>query len=437
MSGPLGGSAAAGSARSIASRVVARVLYDGAWASRALDAELERQPGLDARDRALATELVYGSLRLLPVLKERLARHANKRLPDGDRSVFPVLVVAAHQLLVLERVPVFAAVSEAVNAVKRERGAPSAGFVNAILRKVAATGERLDVAAAAFESAPAWLRERVANVIGEGEARVLFGAHAAGAQAVAVRVTEGRAQPAWLEAAERGSASPLARLVRAAGDPRRLAGWGDGAFVVQEEGSQVVALAVGARPGDRVLDACAGHGTKASLLAARIGAEGELWAADLHAQKLAVLGREFARLGLPAPRTAAVDWSLGAGAVPEAFDRVLVDAPCSGTGTLRRRPEIALRLTPHDPARLAELSVHILRAAGQRARPGGRIVYAVCSVVREECEDVLASVADLFEPEPFDAPELGSLLAPGATTLRLLPSRHATDAYFVASLHRR
>jgi 16S rRNA (cytosine967-C5)-methyltransferase len=116
---------------------------------------------------------------------------------------------------------------------------------------------------------------------------------------------------------------------------------------------------------------------------------------------------------------------------------VLVDAPCTGTGTLRRRPEILRRLTPGDPARLAELSEKILRSAVTRVKSGGSVVFAVCSVLREECEDVVERVADMLDPAPFDAPELPSELVAGKTSLRLLPGLHGTDGYFMARFRKR
>jgi 16S rRNA (cytosine967-C5)-methyltransferase len=242
--------------------------------------------------------------------------------------------------------------------------------------------------------------------------------------------------PDWLKSAPRGGLSPLARLV-SGGDPRKRAGYAEGAFVVQEEGAQLIALAVGARPGDRVLDACAGRGQKASLLAERIAPDGELWTADVHPGKLRALEQELERLHLRSAHVAAVDWTVGSGPVPDGFDRVLVDAPCSGVGTLRRRPEIALRLTPEDPQRLGELAGRILRGAAARARPGGRVVYSVCSVLPEECERVVEQVSDLLEPIAFDAAELAAVAGAGTTAFRLLPLRHGTDGYFVASFVRR
>jgi 16S rRNA (cytosine967-C5)-methyltransferase len=142
-------------------------------------------------------------------------------------------------------------------------------------------------------------------------------------------------------------------------------------------------------------------------------------------------------LRLPAIETRAIDWSVGQGGLSDDFDRVLVDAPCSGTGTLRRRPEILRRLTASDPARLGALSESILRSAASRARPGGTVLFAVCSVLRQECEDVVERVADLLEPAPFDAPELPHELLEGKTALRLLPGLHGTDGYFMACFRRR
>jgi 16S rRNA (cytosine967-C5)-methyltransferase len=188
-----------------------------------------------------------------------------------------------------------------------------------------------------------------------------------------------------------------------------------------------------------VLDACAGHGNKTWLLAAEVGATGAVDAADLFPAKLSEL-----RAGPPGRRvhaTYAVDWTAGAGEVPGGYDRVIVDAPCSGVGTLRRRPEIARRREAAELPRLAELQTRITRRAATRLRDGGTLIYAVCSVLREEAEDVVAALVEgggdegvKLEPLPFEAP---SALAGGGHATRLLPHEHGTDGYFVASLRAR
>jgi 16S rRNA (cytosine967-C5)-methyltransferase len=202
---------------------------------------------------------------------------------------------------------------------------------------------------------------------------------------------------------------------------------------VQEEGAQWAALALGARPGERVLDACAGHGQKSSLLAEQLGPGGTLWVNDIAEGKLERLRHEFERLGLPEPQSRLVDLTHGVGDLPSDMDRVLVDAPCTGTGTLRRRPEILRRLTPEDPERLAERAALLLTQAATRARPGGRVLFVVCSVLRTECEDVAERVRAVLEPAPFDTPEAAGVAGPGAWQCRLLPSVHGTDGYYVAS----
>jgi 16S rRNA (cytosine967-C5)-methyltransferase len=301
------------------------------------------------------------------------------------------------------------------------------------LRKIAA-GPRLELAQAVRESAPAWLTEKLERLLGADETDALLGAGPPLGR-VWGRVVRDHAEPSWFAAAERHPASPLARLLPG-GDPEKLEGYAEGAFVVQEPGAQLIALALDVKPGERVLDACAGRGQKTTLFVEAAAPGGEVWAADSHPKKLAALVHECERLGLAPPRTAAVDWTLGSADVPDGFDCVLVDAPCTGTGTLRRRPEIAARLAPEDPARLAELQVAILRGAATRVRPGGRIVFAVCSVLEEEAEGVLARVAEELVPAPFAAPALRALVRPGEHTLRLGPRRHETDGYFVASLVR-
>jgi len=420
-------------ARQIAAAVLERVERDRAFAAAALDTELGKHPQLSTRDRGLCTELVYGVLRTRGALVERLSRHASRGLERVDSKTLIQLLLGSYQMLVLERIPAYAAVDAAVDAVRRTRGPRLAGFANAVLRKLAAEGVRLTLADAVRQSAPGWLVERLEAAVGRDETALLLGADETAP--LSIRLVRGAAHPKWIERTEPGRVSPLARLLRGEGEPRRLEGHAQGAFVIQEEGAQVVALALGVRPGERVLDACAGRGQKSSLFAEQLAGSGELWATDAYPAKLRILGEEFERLKLPAARTAAVDWTVGPGGVPADFDRVLVDAPCTGVGTLRRRPEIALRLQPEDPVRLAELGRRILRGAAARVRPGGRVVYAVCSVLTEECENVIESVRDVLTPAPFDAPEL-PWLEPATTQFRLLPGRHGTDGYFVASLVR-
>jgi len=318
-------------------------------------------------------------------------------------------------------------------------------FANAVLRKVAADAAREHASfsqAAAASTAP-WLMEALARALGEEEARAF--AAAAEAPPIGVRV-EGPREP-WIarfrEARpdatfEAGKVSPRAILVRGAGQIERLPGHAEGAWIVQEEGSQLVALALGARAGEVVLDACAGRGNKTSLLARAVLPGGAVDACDLHASKLARLEKELARLGLAARATFAVDWTVGSGDVTAAYDRVLVDAPCTGIGTIRRRPDLATRRVPEELASLAAAQAAIAARAAEHVKPGGRLVYAVCSVLREEAEDVVAALlqrAPFLRPSPFDAPEARALAGDRAT-FRLLPHIHTTDGYFLASFAR-
>lgn len=405
-----------------------RVLTDAAYVSAALDAELRRHPQLDQRERALATELSYGTLRAEPALRSRLFVHAPRGV--SDERVLAQLLVAAYQILLLDRVPAFAAVDAAVNGVKRERGPRVAGFANAVLRKLARTGEKLSWAQALREALPDWLWQDLLQAIGLEQATLLLNAESV----TGLRRRLGAAEPEWLRELPAGRVSPLARLVRGAGDPREKPGYAEGAFTLQEEGAQVVGLALGARKGENVLDACAGRGQKSTLLGERIG-HGKLVASDLYPEKLEALAAETQRLHLEPIETRAVDWSVGQGGLSGDFDRVLVDAPCSGTGTLRRRPEILRRLGPDDPARLAALAETILRSAARCAKPGAAVTFAVCSVLEQECERVVERVLDVLEPHPLDAPELPDFT--GKTCFRLLPGLHGTDGYFVASFRRR
>jgi len=424
------------SARSVAVQALTRVLRDGAYGAAALSTELERAAakGLQERDRALATELFYGTLRLKNALEARLTPLAPRGLKDV--VVKAELLIAAYQLLVLDRIPAFAAVNAAVNGVRAARGKQVAGFANAVLRKVA-QGQKLSLASAARQNLSPWLLEALTQSVGESEAQALIVPPED--KLVSLRLVGGRAVPTWLEDSKPGRVSPRSRLIAGVGDPRKREGYREGSFVVQEEGAQGIALSLGARPGERILDACAGRGQKTTLLSEQVGSTGAVWATDVYPKKLEALSSEYQRLQLHPAEVRAVDWTVGVGDVPANFDRVLVDAPCTGTGTLRRRPEIAARLTPEDPARLSALAEGIVRSAATRVRSGGRLVFAVCSVLEAECEALVQRVLDILEPVAFDAPELSALWQSGQapSAFRIGPSQFGTDGYFAASFLKR
>jgi 16S rRNA (cytosine967-C5)-methyltransferase len=434
------------SARSVAAAVLVRVMQDSAFAAAALDAEVSRSAQLDPRDRALATELVYGSLRVLPWLTSRLERRAPRGLGGLDARTRAELILSAYQLFFLARVPAFAAVNEAVEAIKVARGAKLAAFANAVLRRISeeapATRGEGRLFEATWASMPVWLREALARSLGEDGAKAFC---AAGLEPppLGLRVDAEESREGWLaklRAAvpqatfEPGKASPLAILARGGGRSELWPGSRQG-WSVQEEGSQVVALSVGAQPGELVLDACAGRGNKSSLLSHAVGAAGGLDAADVHPNKLARLTHQLAASGRPLRRTFAVDWSVGSGDVDASYDRALVDAPCSGIGTIRRRPDLALRRDVEDLERLAALQASIVTRVAKHVRPGGRLIYAVCSVLTEEAEAVVRRILSLeagLTLAPFDA-AAACAIAGSDPTFRLLPNVQGTDGYFVAS----
>jgi 16S rRNA (cytosine967-C5)-methyltransferase len=307
------------------------------------------------------------------------------------------------------------------------------GFANAVLRKLAKEPkpDATELSEAALASVEPSLRAAIVRAIGEEGARRLVGSHDA-PPPLGIRVVDANDRDAWLArfrearpaaSFEVGHLSPHAILARGAGRIIELPGYAEGAWSPQEEGSQAVALALEAKPGDVVLDACAGRGNKTGLLARAVGPNGAVDAADLHAKKLDTLKRELSRIGLAPRATHAVDWSIGTGGIAGPYDRVLIDAPCSGTGTLRRRPELLLRRAADDLTALTKREAAILARAASLVKPDGRVTYAVCSVLREEAEDVIANASELGLAHE--------------RSQRFLPHEHGTDGYFVASFVRR
>ena len=418
-------------AREVATRVLGRVTDDGAFAAAALSAELGRAR-IERRDAALATEIVYGTLRVLPSIDRALNAHLKRPIADLEPHTRAALRCAAYQILHLGRVPPHAAVDAAVRIIKKKRGPKLAGLANAVLRKVAATRPDNPTPPAQIV-APAWLTETLRSSLGPARAAAFLETRPL-PPPIGLRRKLGDTPRVEIEGIP-GTVSPLAVLVRGVGDPRELPGYAEGHFAVQEQGAQVVALLAGAREGERVVDACAGRGGKTTLLAAQVGDAGHVIAMDLHEAKLDHLPEELARLRIPRERveTRAVDLTVGTAGVVGTIDRVLVDAPCTGLGTVHRRPEILLRVGPDDPARLGALQLAILKNAARMLRPGGTLVYAVCSPVAEEGLGVVEAVArDVPELVASDEPwALDGVLPDADGMIRIGPWNGDCDAYQV------
>jgi 16S rRNA (cytosine967-C5)-methyltransferase len=423
-------------ARAVALRVLRRVTEQGAYSTIALSAELERSR-LPPRDRQLAAELVFGTLRRTLILDRAIERVATRSIRRIDRPALAVLRLGAYQLLFM-RIPDHAAVSATVDlAGFRERG-----FVNAVLRKLTSdraptpTGDD-DRSISLRTGLSVWAVAELQRVLPGDEVERAAAALAEPTD-LSIRANTCRVTAPDLEErfagegldVRRGAHHPDVLLVSASG-PVGLPGFEDGWFTVQDEASAVVAAALEARPGERILDACAAPGGKATQLACLVGEEGLVVGADVRPTRANLVRRQAERLEA-AVRVLAQDARQPALRGP--FDAVLVDAPCSGIGAARRRPELLWRPEKENLAALARLQVAILVGVAGLVRPGGRVVYSVCTFPRAETDAaVRAFLGKRLDFEPAEVPGPGGR----ATSHRLWPHLHGTDGMFYAGFRRR
>ncbi len=424
-----------GSARAVAFDVVRRVTDEGAYSNLALRSSLERAR-LSERDAAFATELAYGTLRRLVPIDHALEPLLERPLGLAPKAPRAALRLGAYQLR-YTRVPPHAAVSQTVSLVDRRHR----GFVNAVLRRLAsetptdAPGAS-DEAVSGRTGLSVWAVRELRRILPDDEVE----AAAAGLGErgrVAVRVNTCRGPVEELERrlheagvrTERGAVRTGSLLVDA-GDPASFPGFDDGRFAVQDQASSFVADALDVCRGDRVLDVCAAPGGKAGHLACLAGEDGEVVAADVSAARLSLARAGLERLGASA-RLLVQDGRRPA--VAGGFDRILVDAPCSGIGSARRRPELLWRVRRDELSGLARLQVGIATASAGLLAPGGRLVYSVCTFPRAETDaacDALLRRAPELEPAEIDGPD------GVAERVRLWPHRHGCDAMFVAAFRR-
>ena len=440
--------------RRLAWRVLIAV-EEGAFADAALGSGL-RAAALAPRDRSLATQLVYGTLAWQGLLDQGIAQ-AGRDASRLDVPVRTVLRLALFQLVRLDRVPEFAAVDTAVELSKEIKRGAASGLVNAVLRRFLREGKHIGVPsreadlaghlAVAF-SHPRWLVERWLTELGAEDTAALLAANNEPAPTV-LRVNRRRVDADRLRdvlarrglTVRTGAYADDALVFQSGGDPTTLPGYDEGWFVLQGEASQLVAAMLGAPPGGRVLDVCAAPGGKATAAAGAVDASGLVVAVDRQRPGLRHMLGNAQRLGL----TRLVAVQADAAALPLeptwTADAVLVDAPCSGLGTLRQHPEIRWRRRLQDIERLAALQGQLLHAAARHVAADGALVYATCTVSTAENAGVIGRFLDaapefiVDDPRPW-LPVRARPLVDERGFLRTFPHRHGLDGFFAARLKR-
>jgi 16S rRNA (cytosine967-C5)-methyltransferase len=384
----------AATARGVAFEVVRRVFEEDAYADRAFRSVAE---GLDERDRAFAMQLAYGTVQRVRPLDHAIDTLGRRPVRKLDSPVRGALRLGAYQIAYMGSVPLHAAANETVELVRSAGLERAVSFTNAVMRRLGegiealleGLGDEDSTAAALKHSYPDWVAETWWRDWGRAEALALMHAQNAPAERV-FREPTGGLEEAW----------------------------------PQSRGSQLAGSAVGARPGERILDLCAAPGGKATQLAA---AGAEVVAVEKHPGRARELGANAKRLGARIEVVNADALELPRSLT--GFDRVLVDAPCSGLGVLNSRPDLRWRARP-----LPELQLDLLRAAMERTRPGGTVTYSVCTINREENEEIVDAVGLAPEDLGGEFPDFRHPRRP--EFLLTLPHRHNTSGFFVARLRR-
>ncbi len=436
-------------ARYEALHILVRVERDRAFADIALEHALERAR-LDPRDAALCTEIVFGTLRWRRHLDWRLTPHLNRPLAKLDPWVRALLRLTAYQLIFLDRVPRWAAVDEAVSVARLKSRVPGpAEFVNAVLRSFtrAPGPPRLPAhpveAAGVRWSFPDWIAARWIARYGMEEAERLMAAlderPPVTIRANTLRISRedlaARLRDEELAETDPTRLAPEGLTVRR-GAVGRWAAFAAGWCAIQDEASMLIARLLDPSPGELVADTCAAPGTKATHLAQLMGNRGRIVAMDPNAARLRLLTQAAARLGVDIIEAHVGGVAAVAGKWKGRCDRVLVDAPCSNLGVLRRNPDVKWNRDESDLARLAEKQRGILAAAAALARPGGRLVYATCSLEPEENDLIVRGFLDGHPDWTVDAPADFPVPPSPDGFIRCLPHVHGTDGFTAVRLAR-
>ncbi|MEG1592817.1 MAG: 16S rRNA (cytosine(967)-C(5))-methyltransferase RsmB [Oscillibacter sp.] len=437
------------SARATALRVLMNCQRADAWADASLNAQLERDK-LSGADASLCSRIVYGVLQNRGLLDFYIGAYCSQKPDHLQTPLADILRIGAYQILFLDKVPDSAAVNESVNLAKDVGRGQASGLVNAVLRKVSQNKTALPAIPAQDEvqflsirySHPKWLVKRLLALLGRAETETLLQLDNEVAP-LTIQVNPLKTDVATLLADLRGAGVtaeahswvPACLELSGAGNLTVLPGFQEGNFLAQDGAAALVALVSGVQPGQRVLDVCAAPGGKSFSAAFAMRDSGSILACDLHENKLVRIREGAARLGVTCVETAAADGRILHPDWEKSFDTVLVDAPCSGLGIIRKKPDIRYK-KPDELTALPAIQLGILNNSAAYVKPGGTLIYSTCTVFPEENEQV----TDAFLAEhPDFSRETFVLPAPVGKCdgqLTLWPHRHGTDGFYICRMTR-
>lgn len=437
-------------ARETALRALVRVEEDGAYLNLVLPSLLQNAP---PAERALAVQIATGTIQRLNTIDWVISLFSCRNLDTYTPWLRNLLRLSVYQIMYLDRVPHYALVDEAVRLARRFGHRGVAGLANALLRRIAAESTSLPWPDSTVErseylslkhSQPLWLVNRLVSRLGLAEAESWC---LASNQKPCISIRPNllstdaatlidKLQSEGFEASFSPVVPTMLRLAEGA-SPAAAKSFREGLFTIQGESSALVAPLLAPRPGDLVIDLCSAPGGKTTHLAELIGDSGRVYACDLHQGRLQLVEKAASRLGLQNITTVTVDGrNPGAQNLPPA-DAILVDAPCSGLGVIRRLPEIKWRRNEEDLLRMQTLQIELLTSAARLLKPGGKLLYSVCTTEPEETEAVVAAFNILHQQ--FIAEELVSRLPlslqsdqESSETVKLWPQRHDLDGFFIA-----
>ena len=436
--------------RKAALRVLVNCRTNGAWADAALNVQIRRD-GLSGADAALCSRIVYGVLQNQLLLDHYISAYCSQKPDHLQPPLLDILRIGAYQILFLDKIPDSAAVNESVELAKMFKRGQAAGLVNAVLRKISKNKENLpeipgqnpERTLSIRYSHPRWLVKRLLSVLGVEETEKFLAANNDVApMTVQVNPLKTSVEKLTAELTEAGvTVKPHAWVpdcleLSGTGDLTALRAFREGDFMVQDPAARLVSLIADVKPGQRVLDVCAAPGGKSFSAAFAMGNQGSIQSCDLHENKLKRVRESAERLGITCIEAAPADGRVFKPEWENAFDVVLVDAPCSGLGIIRKKPDTRYKKADELFA-LPVIQTAILENAARYVAPGGTLVYSTCTILSEENEqvsDAFLAEHPEFSRESFTLPE-----PVGKTDgrLTLWPQRHDTDGFYICRMTRK